>query len=227
MKTMRRLLALVALVLAGNIGTAHAATITFEDLLLDQFGTGGDRTSGGYFFDTALNHSHIDNGTGGWGTTNGTQFMMVDNVTSNPNGINNTIRFSPTGGGPFALTSIDLSEAGSVFDPGVYTSSSQILITGNLFGGGSPISKAVTLNPVLPFGFETVSFNSDWNNLASVVLEGVGATCCGATAASSGQYFAIDNVVVNSATPVPEPGTLSLVGLGCASLIARRRCNRR
>ena len=39
--------------------------ITLEDLALD-VGGGGDRTSGGFFFDTAMDHSHIDNGTMGY-----------------------------------------------------------------------------------------------------------------------------------------------------------------
>ena len=38
-------------------------------------------------------------------------------------------------------------------------------------------------------------------------------------------YYAIDNVVVGAA--VPEPGTLSLFGLGCAYLSGRRRRNHR
>ena len=219
---MKRLLALGALVLAGSIGNAQAAVITFEDLLLDTAGTGGDRTSGGFFFDTALDHSHIDNGT--WGTSNGTQFMVVDNVASNPGGINNSTTFSPTGGGSFALTSIDLSEAG-----GSGTTVRQIQVVGNLFGGGTTGPLMLTLdfdpvsNPVL--GFQTFAFGAGWDNLSSVVLTGIGAACCGQP---PGNYYAIDNIVVEVApTAVPEPGTLTLVGLGSAYLIRRRRRNRR
>src|SRR4029077_3796134 len=61
---LRRLLFLMTLVLAASVGNAQATPITFEDLALDSLGNGGDRTSGGFLFDTALNHSHIDNGTG-------------------------------------------------------------------------------------------------------------------------------------------------------------------
>ena len=230
---MRRLLVLATLVLAGSVGSAQAATINFEDLALDPFGVGGDRTSGGYFFDTALNHAHIDDGTGGWNTSNGSQFMMIDNVTNNPNGITNKTTFSPTTGAPFALNSIDISEAGGVFaspPPNNFTTALQIVVTGNPFGGGIPVSRTLTLdyNPSTnpPFGFQTFTFNSDWDNLASVILEGLGATCCGPTPATRGNYFAIDNIVVETAA-VPEPGTLTLLGLGSAYLFGRRRRNRR
>jgi PEP-CTERM motif-containing protein len=204
---MKRLIFLTALVLVGSVGSAQATTINFEDLALDINGVGGDRVSGGFLFDTALNHSHIDNGT--WGTSNGTQFMMVDNVTANPNGINNSTTFSPIGGGPFALISIDLSEAGNAG-----TTAQQIQITGNLFGGGT-IGLLLTLD--FNLGFQTVTFGAGWNNLSSVVLTGMAGVCCGPI---PGNYYAFDNVVVNA---VPEPATLSLLGLGSAYLFGRRR----
>jgi hypothetical protein len=50
-----------------------------------------------------------------------------------------------------------------------------------------------------------------------VILKGIGS-------ASSEDNFAIDNVVVDVAdVPVPEPGTLSLLGLGSAYVFGRRR----
>ena len=73
---MRRLLVLVALVLAASVGRAQAATITFEDHAVAS-GTanpiGGDLTSGGFFFDSATNDNqlannsaNIDNGSTYW-----------------------------------------------------------------------------------------------------------------------------------------------------------------
>ena len=222
---MKRILALAALILAGSIGSAQAATITFEDLTLDTGGAGGDRTSGGFFFDTALDHSHIDNGT--WGTSNGTQFMMIDNVAVNPNGINNATTFSPTVGAPFTLTSIDISEAGGIGS--ISTTARQIEVTGNLFGGGT-VSTLLNLDLNFIDGvtanyFQIFTFDPTWMNLSSVSLNGIGGQCCGPI---PGNYFAIDNIVVDvAATQVPEPGTLSLLGLGSAYLFGRRRRNRR
>lgn len=223
---MRRLVALVALMLAGTVGSAQAATvITFEDLALDSAGAGGDRTSGGFFFDTAWNHSHIDNGT--WGTSNGTKFMLIDNVTAPLAGNNNTTTFSPTAGDPFTLTSIDISEAGSL--TGLSTSARQIQVTGNLFGGGT-VSTLLFLDLNFIDGvtanyFQTFSFGPTWTNLSSVSLNGIAGQCCGQT---PGNYYGIDNIVVDvAATPVPEPGTLSLLGLGSAFLAGGRRRLRR
>ena len=222
---MRRILALVALVLAVNIGNAQASVITFEDLALDTAGVGGDRTSGGFFFDTAWNHSHIDNGT--WGTSNGSKFMLIDNVATPLVGNNNTTTFSPTSGSPFTLTSMDISEAGGLTS--VSTSARQIQVTGNLFGGGT-VSTLLFLDLNFIDGvtanyFQTFTFDPTWTNLSSVSLDGIGGQCCGP---SPGNYYGIDNIVVNgAAAPVPdEPGTLGLMGLASAYLFRLRRRNR-
>ena len=206
---MRRLLALVALVLVGSIGNAHAAVITFEDLPVDPVGTpGGDRTSSGFLFDTLVDHSHIDDGTS-WGTGNGTNIMVIDAF-----GTANNVTFSPIGGGPFALTKIDLSKANTFST----TSAQSVEVTANLLGGGTV---STTLALASNFNFTTFMFDSSWTNLSSVSLNGIGATCCGQL---PGNYYAIDNIVVAA---VPEPGTLSLFGLGTAYVISRRRRSRR
>ena len=211
---------MIVILFAASVGNARAASIiNFEDLALDTGGVGGDRISGGFFFDTAWNHSHIDNGT--WGTSNGTTFMMIDNVAANLGGTNNTTTFSPTGGGPFSLSSIDVSEAGNTG-----TMARQVQVTGNLFGGGT-VSTTLVLDLNLVDAatanyFQTFIFGPAWTNLSSVSLNGMGALCCG----SPGNYYGIDNIVVDVASPVPEPGTLSLLGLGSAYLLRRHR-NRR
>ena len=207
---MRRLLVLVALILAGSISNAQAAVITFEDLPVDPPGTfDGDRISGGFLFDSPGNHTHIDDGTS-WGTSNGTKILVLD--FGNPI----DITFSPIGGGAFALAAIDLSKA-NTFNT---TSATNVGILGNLVGGGT-VSTSVALNP--NFVFTTFTFDSSWTNLASVVLDAFGSTCCGDL---PGNYFAVDNIVVGAAT-VPEPGMLSLLGLGTAYVLGRRRRSRR
>ena len=71
--------------------------------------------------------------------------------------------------------------------------------------------------------FQTFFFGPSWTNLSSVALNGMSALCCGDI---KGNYYGIDNIVVDVASPVPEPGTLSLLGLGSAYLVGRRRRNR-
>ena len=99
-----------------------------------------------------------------------------------------------------------------------------ITVTGNLVGGGT-VSIMLFPDDIFdgPGGqpdFQTVAFGPAWTNLASVTLLGTGATF------GTLNYFAIDNIVVDPAA-VPEPGTLTLLGLGSAYLIRRRRRNRR
>jgi hypothetical protein len=214
---MKRLLALIALIVAGSIGKAEATTITFDDLLfLDPAGIGGDRISGGFLFDTANNHSHIV--TVGAGSSNGTQFMIIDDEAYGvpPPGTANAVTISQ-GGALFGVTSIDISEVDRF-----NTFARQIQVTGNLFDGGT-VSTVLILDAVffeaIPANyFQTFAFDATWNNLTSVVLTGTGAPT------PDKNYYAIDNLVVTST--VPEPGTLTLVGLGSAYLIRRRRQNR-
>ena len=212
---MKRLLALVALIVTGSIGKAEAATITFDDLFLDEGGIGGDRISGGFLFDTANNHSHIVRL--GTGSENGTQFMIIDDEGGiHPPGSANATTISQ-GGALFGLASIDISEV-LRFE----TFARQVQVTGNVFGGGTVSTvlmlDAVFFEAIAANYFQTFTFDATWNNLTSVVLIGTGAPT------ADRNYYAIDNVVVTSA--VPEPGTLTLVGLGSAYLIRRRRKNR-
>ena len=207
---MRRLLAVAILVVAGSIGNAQAAVITFEDVAVAP-GTQlnvTDVISGGFLFNTLLDHGHLDNGI--WASGNGTTYMVIDAF-----GAANNVTFSPLGGGPFALSGIDLSKANTFST----TSATSVEVTGHLLGGGT-----VSTTFALPgFTFSTFLFDSSWTNLSSVVLYGIGSACCGSV---PGNYFALDNVVVDT-TAVPEPGALTLLGLGSAYLIARRRASHR
>ena len=216
---MRRLLALVALVLAGSIGNAHGATITFEDHAVSS-GTAlplsGDPTSGGFSFDMASNVYQFANNSAL--VDSGSTYMVIEGDPLSQT------TFSQIGGAPFALTSIDFAEWQSD-SPGSHAYPQQIMVTGNQLGGTTVFA---TLFPDGIFDgpggqpdFQTFTFGPQWANLLSVVLLGTGATT------GSLNYFAIDNVGVDTAAAVPEPGTLSLLGLGSAYLFGRRRRNRR
>ena len=210
---MRRKLALVALVLAGSIARAEASTVTFEDIGVavgaDVTYFSPDPISGGFLFD-AQTHSHIANAS--WNTDNGGSYLLVDDFFGP-----DALTVSPLSGGPFALTSLDISEAHGL--SGFYAR--RVLITGNVFAGGT-VSRNLVLDNnwanVLANYFETFTFDAGWGSLSSFTLTGAGAPV-------AGNYFAIDNVVVTAA--VPEPGTLTLLGLGSAYLIRRRRRNSR
>ena len=207
---MRRILAIGLFVLAGSIGSSQAATITFENVAVapgvDVSNVVVDVISGGFLFD-ALNHSHTSNRF--WGTDNGSTFLVLDDILGP-----DPVTMSQLGGAPFALSSIDVSDAHSQFG-----TARQIEIIGNVFGGGT-IVRLLNLDVNIVdnvFGnyFETFTFDASWDNLSSVRLTGRGG----------GGYYAIDNIVVGPAATAPEPGTLSLLGLGAAYLYRRRRQN--
>jgi hypothetical protein len=217
---MRRLLALVALVLAGSVGNAQATTITFEDHAVpsgtaNPIGGAGDLTSGGFFFDSATNDNQLANNSAN--IDNGSTYFVIEGGLFAVN-LFSQVTFSQIGGGAFALVSLDYAKW-----QGPTIAAATITITGNKVGGGT--TAPVILSPVGDFtsggvgtDFQTFnSFGPEWGNLQSVVLSGSGASL------GTLNYFAIDNVVVDQ---VPEPGTLSLLGLGSAYLIRRRRRNR-
>jgi hypothetical protein len=201
------------LFLAATVSGAHAATINFEDHAVSP-GTAmpltGDPASGGFGFDTLGDIFQWANAST---SDNGSTYLVLENL-----GGENRTTLSAVDGAPFALLSMDLSEWQTE-----QSSARQVAVTGNLFGGGT-VSTLLTLNGdfnenVLANYFQTFTFDTAWGNLASVVLVGTGSTFNGGT----GNYFGIDNIEVGAATQVPEPGTLSLFGIGSAILAGRRR----
>ena len=204
---MRRLVVLAALLVIGSIGNAQAATITFDDLAPDGAGSPGERDSGGFAFLPAT-HSHVISTPDPGDAFNGTQYLALDDAF----GLD-PVTFSPLGGGAFALLAFDIGEWSNSGPGGFFAH--QIQVLGTVVGGGT-LSTTLTVDGRKP-AFETFNFNG-WTNLSSVTLQGIRGD-------GPSNSFGLDNVVV--ARAVPEPGTLSLLGLGVASLIGRRRRNRR
>src|SRR4029453_12990841 len=103
---MRRLLVVGALVLPGSVGSAQAATITFEDqgfvpmLPFNAEPRNGDLTSGGFFFDMAGPNPTYQIANNSANINNGTTYFVTEGTPS-------LVTFSQVGGAPFALNSLD------------------------------------------------------------------------------------------------------------------------
>ena len=91
---------------------------------------------------------------------------------------------------------------------GVFASGETINVSAMLSGGGI-ISTVFTLDNT--FGFETLTFDASWTNLASVSFQN-----------ASGR-IAYDNIVVDAPTVVSAPGPLAILGLGILGLGLARR----
>jgi hypothetical protein len=196
------------------VAPASAAVIDFEDLVVPLgFNTNADVTSGGFRFDTTLNHSHLYVGgdAGNVITENGTNFYATDDFVGD-----NTLTMSRVDGGTFAISRVDFAE---FLQPDRV--SSTVRVTGNLFGGGT-VQKSVTLDQTRDGlggvnDFQTETFTASWQNLTSVVFKGFGSQ-------TGEDYFAIDNINTN---PVPEPASMLLLIAAAGGLVACARAGRR
>lgn len=204
----------LALLLCGA-DQARATSITivdFEDLALSSPGTQyvlpastGVVTRGFYYTPdpargTSYNDLHISNAK-----TDSSYNGTIVGITHNE-GI-----LTKEGGGTFSLQSFDF--AGFLLNKEV-----PFLVTGVL-GDATIITQTFTPDgKVDGMGavddFHTFYLNSDWTNLKSVTWKHTGyGTVTG--------LFALDNIVVNKYSVVPEPSTIILLGLGTFFLLGQ------
>jgi len=187
-------------VVFASATSAAADTITFSGL--EQAGTSLIHTSDPYFEGAyrIQNLSELD-------VAQQSSVMCAGSAGVHERVSNGLITLSRVGGGTFTLSSIGLS----TLRPG--GASPAVVFVGVLSGGGTVTQ---TFTPTV-FGFNTFVFSSSFTNLLSVSWHQ------GTDEMNAHQF---DNIVVNSATPTPEPATMVLLGSGLFGLGAQLRKRR-
>lgn len=205
-----------ALAFACAVPAANAAVITFDKLATTTTAGGIAYASYGYtyFF------------SGAAATVNG--FTFTSNANAYFMGPAYSTASSATAASPYNGTDYYMAYSGFVMkaaDQSAFSLSSVDL--GYWSGSGTAITTltgtrpdgttvtqsltAVINNSANANDFSTLVLN-DFTNLASVKFT-----------STSSSFIAIDNLVVNASTAVPEPASLAMIGLGLAALAALRR----
>lgn len=196
---------LIKIALLGAFAVASslavAMTLDFEDITSVE----GDFVipSGGFNFNFSADGWLITpNGYDSSNITeNGTSRLLA---AGERNGNSAQVLFKPIDDSAFDVMSMDLAVAKKAFSTG------EVEIIGNLEGGGT-VSTFIDLD----LTYTNHVLSSAFSNLDSMIIRSTG----------SGNYFteagfAVDNIEVSV---VPEPMTLSLLGLGAVALLRRRR----
>jgi hypothetical protein len=187
-----------AVLCAGLTAGANAAIIDFEDLINNgaQFTYFGDNVnSGGFNFASTL---HIGDNSAIASWTNGLPGFYTGSVSLFANYSDDVLRMTQVGGAAFNVTSIDLAD--------VFRGAGGQTVT--LIGTRADTS-TVTQNFVLgPDNLQTFAVVG-MTNVTSMTLDD-----------GTSSFFQFDNINVS---PVPEPATMAVVGIGALALLRRRR----
>lgn len=209
MKSFRQIAQALALASIAFIPIAQAATVTFEDVASGIFPL--PVTSSGFNF----------TGTGAVGVTangsectplcssNGTNRLLAPGATFGAT----SITMSRVNGQSFLLLALDAAEMFSGFPN---FDAAQIDYLGYL-GANLVISGALVLD-LINDGPGGVADFQTFTIAGSALVDRIVFT--GAGGIGGNNAFALDNLVTSS---VPEPGSLTLVGLCLAGLVASRR----
>jgi hypothetical protein len=215
--------AVVLVLLLWGVEQARATAITivdFEDLgvmygkRLDILPAGTAVTTGGFLFtpgpinnfgpiDNRFNDLHISNQFPG-DSFNGTTVGIT----------HDDLIMTKVGGGTFSLQSFDF--AGFPLNKEV-----PFLVTGAVLGDPTPIIQTFTPNGLVDGNavpavadFQTFYLDNNWTNLKSVTWKHTGS-------GTDRGLFALDNLVVDKPMTVPEPSTVTLLGLGMLCLLGQ------
>ncbi|OQW39076.1 MAG: hypothetical protein A4S08_08380 [Proteobacteria bacterium SG_bin4] len=190
-------------------GMTHAATITFDDIAPTSNAIQTAVTSDGFNF--AGDHFHIIDTFDSRLVSSGSNYLSAEDAAD----LGKSVTMTHAGGSLFNLIGLDVGE---LWLPGESLNDfSDVLLTGNQFGGGV-LSTTIRLDGIRDGvgglnDFQSVAIG--WTNLVSVTITGVD---------SSGGFgdYSIDSISV-SLVPEPETYALLLAGLGVVGAFARRR----
>jgi len=194
---------------------SNAAVIGFEGIAAPGTQTTDNLTNNVFSgFNVFLPHGHYQ-GIGFLQPSprpgSGSDWLLHDHFSGGGGGFQAAWELTAVGGGAFSIQSFQASEWEDTFTRG-----NVLTVTGDLQGGGQ-ISTTFTTDAI--FGFESFFFSPAWTNLVKVSFVDLNPD-------TGFGKLGFDNVVVNEQFRVPEPATMTLLGLG-SLILAGYRARRR
>ena len=199
MKTALYGLAAAALVSTAAVSTSQAALVqAFE------FNTPGDTE--GF---VGVNANGVTTTAGG--------LLVGTAATTDPQVVNGTTTITATPGSTLTTAVARIRQLDTTGSPMTYDPTGTLLIVGppatNL-GQGTRVADGTTGFTFVTWDLSAVSFTTP-NTITSIRLDPVGGTV--------GEGFQVDYLRISDSSPIPEPASLGLLGLGGVALLRRRR----